>query len=175
MKKDQKGINNPNFRHGMRYSRIYITWQNMNRRCYDEKAVGYCYYGAKGIKVCEEWRNSFQTFYDWAMKNGYTDDLTIDRIDSTKDYCPENCRWITLSENVIRASYGRLRYKDKSNWFTQARTKTGLTLREISKELGIAKGTMVGWGNGKHTPQEWVKRLVVAELERIAEKKQGIK
>ena len=168
MKRDYKGINNPNFKHGMKDTRIYQTWRNMKRRCYDEKVVNFRNYGGKGIKVCEEWKNSFQAFYDWAMKNGYTDDLTIDRIDSTKDYCPENCRWISLRENVSRASRARRIYADNSNWFTQARMNTGMSLNEISEELGIPEQTLSRWGLGKRQPEEWVKKLILEKLEQLA-------
>lgn len=61
------------------------------------------YYRDKGIKVCDEWRNDFAEFEKWAIKNGYCDDLTIDRIDSDGNYCPENCQWITKSENSKKA------------------------------------------------------------------------
>ena len=87
--------------HGLSKTRIYRTWGNMKSRCHKEYDSKYKYYGAKGIKVCDEWRNNFMSFYNWAIKNGYTDELTIDRIDSTKDYCPENCRWVTLEQNIV--------------------------------------------------------------------------
>lgn len=59
----------------------------------------YEYYGGRGIKVCDEWINDFEAFKQWAIKNGYADKLTIDRIDVSGDYCPENCRWISFQEN----------------------------------------------------------------------------
>lgn len=70
------------------------------RRCYSKNCRDYRWYGAKGVGVCDEWRFNPFKFEEWALSNGYADDLTIDRIDSDKDYCPENCRWITLQNNA---------------------------------------------------------------------------
>lgn len=69
-------------------------------RCYYPSTNQYKNYGGKGIKVCDEWKHieGFINFYNWAMKNGYDETLTLDRIDNNKDYCPENCRWVTSKE-----------------------------------------------------------------------------
>lgn len=93
------------------FPRLYRIWRAMKERCYREKSASYRMYGAKGIKVCDEWRKHFDKFFEWAIQNGYKevegefkDCYSIDRIDSSKDYYPENCRWITLSENSQRVS-----------------------------------------------------------------------
>lgn len=79
--------------HGKRHTRIYSIWLNMKTRCYNKNNNYYEYYGRRGIKICNEWRDSFQAFYDWAMENGYQDGLTIDRVDTNSNYEPSNCRW----------------------------------------------------------------------------------
>ena len=84
---------------------LYAVWKRMRRRCYDPRHHSYPWYGAKGIKLCNEWESDFLLFYR-DMHEGYIEGLTIDRIDPTKDYCKENCRWITHSENSRRAHSG---------------------------------------------------------------------
>lgn len=95
------------YKHGMTGTRLYRIWQGMKQRCNNPNKQGYGDYGGKGIKVCEEWENSFETFYDWATGNGYSDTLTIDRKDSSGNYEPSNCRWLTLEENSGRSRKGR--------------------------------------------------------------------
>lgn len=79
-------------------TRLFRIWCGMKQRCEDVNAINYRHYGGKGIKVCDEWRNNAQAFYEWAMANGYRDDLSIDRIDNSKGYSPDNCRWATMKE-----------------------------------------------------------------------------
>lgn len=95
-------------KHGMAGTRIYKTWQNMKSRCNNPNASKYYLYGGKGIKVCNEWNDDFNIFYEWATNNGYTDDLTLDRVDGNKDYCPENCRWATYKQQANNTTQNHL-------------------------------------------------------------------
>lgn len=97
----------------MKNRRLNDIYYAMKYRCYNQKATSYKYYGAKGIRVCDEWLNDFQKFKEWAYENGYRDDLTIDRLDSTKDYEPNNCRWVTKSFNAKRVKKGDNNYTEE--------------------------------------------------------------
>ena len=113
--------------HIWRNKRISGIFYNMIDRCYNPDAKDYRWYGAKGIRVCEEWINNPNLFEQWAFENGYEDTLTIDRIHSDQNYNPENCRWISLAENVRRA--GRV------NWITV--DDVTLTGRQWAEKLGL--------------------------------------
>lgn len=111
-----------NIKHGQKGTSLYNRWKTMRQRCNNPKCKSYKNYGARGIKVCEDWDN-FNTFYEWAINNGYDEKLELDRIDNNKGYSPNNCRWTdSLSNNHNR----RITVKIEN-----------LTLREIAEKYGI--------------------------------------
>lgn len=98
---DRNGINNPNYKDGRKKTRLYRIYRNVLTRCYNSNSAQFHYYGGRNISVCDEWLNDFKSFYDWSMSHGYNDTLTIDRIDNTKGYSPDNCRWVTMQTQSI--------------------------------------------------------------------------
>lgn len=138
--------------HGMSNSRIYGIWEDMKERCNNKKSVSFKNYGRKGIKVCEEWNKSFIQFYEWAINNGYEENLTIDRIDNNKNYCPENCKWstrMTQNNNTSRNHY--LTYNGRTH-----------TIAEWSRILNIKYATLNSRLNKNWNPE----RIFTSKLER---------
>lgn len=97
-----------NLTHGCSKTRLYYIYREMKARCSDDKRPNY---GAKGIKVCNEWKKDFIVFREWALNNGYSESLTIDRINSDGNYEPSNCRWITQHEQILNQD----RNKDRTS------------------------------------------------------------
>jgi len=88
--------------HGKSKTRIYSIYKGLKRRCYCPNRPNYKDYGGRGITICDEWLDDFATFYEWSISHGYADNLTIDRVDNNRNYEPDNCQWISRSENIAK-------------------------------------------------------------------------
>lgn len=118
--------------HGLSKTKLYKTWAGMKERCYNPNNKNYSIYGGRGIKICKEWLEDFINFYEWAIKNGYTEKLTIDRIDVNGNYEPSDCRWATQREQC-------------NNWrrniIIDYKGHHG-TIAEVARELNIKYTTL---------------------------------
>lgn len=140
--------------HGFSNTRLYTTWCGIKARCKNPKEKAYKYYGAKGIKICPEWEYNFLEFKNWAEHSGYKENLTIERKDVNKDYCPENCTWIAKEEQQT----------NKSNTLYYEFLGFNMRLKEWAKLFGIDYQTLYrriysGWDFEKalYTPVDKTK------------------
>lgn len=138
----KRGIN-------MNYTRLNNIYSLIKRRCYNLKDKNYKDYGARGITVCDEWNNKervkenhasntkgWLSFKKWALSNGYTDILTIDRIDNDKGYSPDNCRWVSIKEqNNNRRSCRIIKYNNKSQNLKQWCVELGLSYKKTEDRI----------------------------------------
>lgn len=145
LKDEQNKINLVRTTHGDTprgsHKRLYETWQGMKQRTYNHNNKSYARYGGRGISVCAEWRESYTNFRDWAIANGYSDDLTIERIDVNGNYCPENCRWATSKEQCNnRRTNVLIEWNGKTQNIEQWSEETGIpykVLHDRYKRYGI--------------------------------------
>ena len=119
-------------RHGDSRSRLYQIWRSMRGRCNRKTHKHYYLYGGNGIRVCDEWNNDYVPFMEWAHANGYSDELTLDRIDPNGNYEPSNCRWITMHDQARNKS---------TNVIVSYHGKTGC-LTDMCRELNVNKVTV---------------------------------
>lgn len=161
-------------KHDMSNCRLYRIWNNMRTRCNKKYVKSYQNYGERGIRVCEEWDNTndgFQNFLNWAIENGYEDNLSIDRIDVNGNYEPSNCRWVT--------QYMQTRNK-RNNRKYEINGKM-MVLVDIARENGINSRTLQGRLNNGYTIEEALckemsnKRMIFYEEKFITPKEFSIK
>lgn len=142
--RDSTGANNPNYKTGLKTkgnpeASIHNAWMNMKGRCFRDTHPKYSRYGGRGITVCDEWLD-IKTFYDWAKSSGWFKGASIDRIDNDGNYCPENCRWVSMSENSRKKSTTKLSM-DQANDI-RLRLFNGENEYDLAKEYGVVHGTI---------------------------------
>lgn len=152
-----EGKNNPNYKVGWQnFKGLQYSWQCMKQRCLNPNNPKYKRYGGRGIKVCDDWRDA-KKFVAWALKAGWKKGLTIDRINNDGDYCPENCRWVSVYEN------SRKKRTTKIDLVTaqEIRSRINEDWYDLAKEYGCSHGNI--WfimKNFTHVPDgECTKKL----------------
>ena len=129
--------------HGKSKNRLYYVWRDMLNRCFNESVPDYHSYGGRGITVCDEWKDDFQSFYDWAMENGYDETakrgaFTLDRIDVEKDYEPSNCRWVDVKlQQNNRRNNVIIEYDGCSYTLAQLSELTGIPYKTLHKRIRV--------------------------------------
>lgn len=119
-------------KHGKKGTRLYSIWQGMKARCNRRSHTWYKRYGGRGISICDEWVDDFQAFYNWAMANGYRDDLSIDRINNDGNYEPSNCKWSTEKEQKNnRSNVPLIEINGKSKTMSQWAEETNLKYQTV--------------------------------------------
>lgn len=122
-------------------SKLYKIWNSMKCRCYTVSSGAYFKYGAKGIRMCDEWKNDFMVFYNWALANGYSDELTIDRIDYRGNYEPSNCRWADIKTQANNKSNVRkYEYNGEMHTMTEWSEITNINYGALWVRLNV-----LGW------------------------------
>lgn len=151
LNKKENQENPHNIKHNMTKTRLCRIWYGMRARCYNKNSTQYYLWGGKGIKMCKEWediKQGFKNFYNWAINNGYKENLSIDRIDGNKDYEPSNCRWVTAKEQARNTNRViNITYKGETHCISEwskitkinkstiySRYKNGKQIEEIFKE-----------------------------------------
>lgn len=128
-----------NYKHGFPKDRLYIIWKTMRQRCNNPKKDHFDRYGGRGIKYAPEWEE-YPPFREWALNNGYAENLTLDRIDNDGDYTPENCRWVTQKQQMNNVCYNvKLEIDGVSRtitaWSQISGRSYGIIRRRLSKGL----------------------------------------
>jgi hypothetical protein len=128
-------------KHNLSGTRLYHIWNNMRGRCYNPNHHSYVNYGNRGITICEEWANDFLVFRRWALDNGYSDDLTIDRIDNDGNYTPLNCRWATAEvQNANKRVRTKFDLPCRILWDIDGVTKSR---KDWCREYGVVEATAI--------------------------------
>ena len=125
-----------NIKHGMKRTPLYKTWGSIKTRCLNPNTPAYPNYGGRGITICDDWKDSFEAFYEWAIASGYQEDLSIDRIDVNGPYSPDNCRWVTIDVQANNKRTNRVvTFNGEAKTLQQWADETGILPSTIRERL----------------------------------------
>lgn len=131
--------------HGESKTRLYHIWKRMRQRCNNANSSDYAHYGGRGIRVCDEWQNDYHAFRDWALSHGYIDQLTLDRIDVDGNYCPDNCRFVSMkAQSNNRTNSQVFEYNGEAHTIAEWAELTGIQYGTLYARLCIN-----GWSTDK--------------------------
>lgn len=155
-------------------TRLYSIFSGMKQRCYNPKSRSYKWYGGKGVSICPEWigEDGVKNFIEWALDSGYEEHLSIDRIDPDGSYSPDNCRWVTMSENASRASHKSAWNSEKRNGMEihpglnykfdvlEKMKERGFSTYSLNKKYGFSTGTI-------QKLRQWDTNVTLTTLDKI--------
>ena len=128
-----RGVKPPRYEHKKKDNlSLWYRWHGIKKRCLNETDARYHQYGGRGVKVCDQWLESFENFAEWALSHGYAEHLTLERIDVNGDYCPDNCEWITRQEQAFN--------KRDTIWVDY--NGEHIQLRKLCERLGVSYDTV---------------------------------
>ena len=177
------------YKHGERYSRLYAIWCHMKARCCNSNNHAYNLYGGRGITICDEWKNNYSAFKDWAINNGYKDNLTIDRIDVNGNYEPKNCKWATRKEQANNTRTNRyITYNNETHTLAEwsditgiqrdvikSRIEKGWNLDDVfSKKVQHSNRRYYTYNGETHNLTEWSKKVNINYATLIKRLKKGL-
>ena len=158
-------------------NKLYAVWSCMKQRCYNPKNKRWNRYGGRGIKICEEWKNSFESFREWALSHGYSEGLTIDRINNDGNYEPDNCRWATYKEqnnnysgNVIIEYNGERHtvtqwaelYGHNPKVIYQKMTRDNISFMEALFSVGEKRERLITYKGKTQNLRQWADELNIS-------------
>lgn len=134
--------NKRNYKHGEYYTKLYKVWISMKQRCFNPKSKDYPDYGGRGITICPEWAESYIVFRDWALNNGYSEGLQINRIFNDNNYEPNNCNFVTAKENTRKRRGQKIESMEIAKEIRYLYSTGNYTQKELATIYGVKQATI---------------------------------
>jgi|SRR3972149_249741 len=138
------------YKHGETNTKLYAVWRNMKQRCSNPNATQYEDYGGRGITICPEWTNDYITFRDWALNNGYAENLEINRINNDGNYEPSNCDFKTLKENTRHRRNQKVKNIEMANEIRELEKTGNYAQKELAEKYNVSIGMINHIINNKY-------------------------
>lgn len=135
---NNKGKNNPSYKHGETNIKLYYVWDSMKNRCLNSNSQAYKDYGGRGITICPEWTNDYTKFRDWALNNGYAEGLQINRIINDGNYEPSNCNFVTAKDNSRSRRGQKIKSMEQANEIRTLYVTGDYTQKELAEMYNVS-------------------------------------